>query len=266
LEKSLVSLPAGFEGLIALVEVLRSEHGCPWDREQTAEQIKTYLLEEAYEVLEALDSGSHGDVCAELGDLLFHILFLARVFEEAGDFNIEDVVDTITTKMIRRHPHVFGQAQVSDSDEVRHRWHEIKMAETKDKDTAQGASLESVPQNLPALMRAYRVSERAARLGFEWPDMERVLQKLDHTLTELKVSIKKADSEKSAEDLGDLLFALVNLGRSMQVHPEEALRRTIMKFIKRVEAIAQTLTKQGRTLGSASAEEIEKIWEACQGK
>lgn len=266
MEKPLVSLPAGFEGLIALVKVLRSEHGCPWDREQTAEQIKTYLLEEAYELLEALDSGSRGDVCAELGDLLFHILFLTRVFEEAGDFNIEDVVDKITKKMIRRHPHVFGQAQVSDSDDVRHQWHEIKMAETKGKDAPQAASLDAVPQSLPALMRAYRVSERAARLGLEWSDMERILQKLDHMLAELKVSITKGDSKKSEEDFGDLLFTLVPLCRSLQVHPEDALRQTVTKFVKRVEALEQRLKRQGRTLESASAEEIEKIWQASQAR
>ncbi len=247
MEKAVVSLPAGFEGLIALVKILRSERGCPWDREQTPEQIKIYLLEEAYEVLEALDSGSPGDVCDELGDLLFHIVFLARIFEEAGNFNFGDVVETITAKMIRRHPHVFGQAQVSSSDEVRQRWHEIKMAETKDKDGVQCASLDSVTQNLPALMRAYRISERAAKLGFDRPDVESVLKKLDEALTEFKVSVEKANSERSAEEFGDLLFTMVNLGRSIRVHPETALTRTIMKFIKRFETVEQREEKQGRT-------------------
>ena len=242
MEKALVSLPAGFDGLIALVKILRSERGCPWDREQTPEQIKIYLLEEAYEVLEALDSGSPGDVCDELGDLLFHIVFLARIFEEAGNFNLGDVVETITAKMIRRHPHVFGQAQVSSSDEVRQRWHEIKMAEAKDKDPVQHASLDSVPQNLPALMRAYRIGERAAKLGCDSPDVQSLLEKLDEVLTELKVSIKEGNSKKEAKELGDLLFAVVNLGRSIQVHPETALISTIMKFIKRFEGLKRERT------------------------
>jgi tetrapyrrole methylase family protein/MazG family protein len=142
---------------------------------------------------------------------------------------------------------VFGQAQVSSSDEVRQRWHEIKMAETKDKDRVQCASLDSVTQNLPALMRAYRISERAAKLGFDQPDVESVLKKLDEALTQFKVSIKEADSEKSAEEFGDLLFTMVNLGRSIRVHPETALTRTIMKFIKRFEAVEQREEKQGRT-------------------
>jgi tetrapyrrole methylase family protein/MazG family protein len=242
LEKPIVSLPAGFEGLIALVEILRSEDGCPWDREQTPGQIKAYLLEEAYEVLEAVDSGNYGEVRDELGDLLFHVVFLARIFEEEGNFNMEAVVDRITAKMIRRHPHVFAEAQVSGSDEVRQRWHEIKMTETKDKDPVQHAYLDSVPQNLPALMRAYRIGERAAKLGCDSPDVESLLKKLDEDLTGLKVSIKEGDSKKAAKELGDLLFAVVNLGRSIQVHPETALITTIIEFIKQFEALKRERT------------------------
>jgi tetrapyrrole methylase family protein/MazG family protein len=259
LEKAVVSLPAGFQGLIALVKTLRGEHGCPWDREQTPEQIKTYLLEEAYEVLEALDSGSHSDVCGELGDLLFHIVFLARIFEEVGDFNIDDVVEAINTKMIRRHPHVFGEVQVSSSDEVRQRWHDIKVAEVKDKNTLQSASLDSVPSNLPALMRAYRVTERATKLGFEWPDIDRVLKRLDETLAELKISTKEQNAERLAEGLGDLLFAIVHLAQSLQVHPETALTRTVTDFIRRFEAVEKVLTEQGRTFRSVSAREVDTI-------
>jgi len=208
LEKPIVSLPAGFEGLIALVEILRSEDGCPWDREQTPGQIKAYLLEEAYEVLEAVDSGNYGDVRDELGDLLFHIVFLARIFEEEGNFNMEAVVDRITAKMIRRHPHVFAEAQVSSS----------------------------------ALMRAYRIGERAAKLGCDSPDVQSLLKKLDEVLTGLKVSIEEGNSEKASKELGDLLFTVVNLGRSIRVHPETALIATIMKFIKRFEAVERERT------------------------
>lgn len=234
MEKAVNSLPAGFDGLIALVETLRGDHGCPWDREQTPEQIKTYLLEEAYEVLDALESGNSEDLCAELGDLLFHIVFLARIFEEAEEFNIGDVVKKISEKMIRRHPHVFGQTQVSGSDEVRQIWHEIKIAEAKDKNTDLNSFFDSVPQQLPALMRAYRISERAAKLGFDRQDVDSIFENLDEELAELKIALKKANSEKLAEKLGDFLFTIVNLSRFMGVHPEAALTRTISKFIKSV--------------------------------
>ena len=253
-----------FHRLVELVEILRSDHGCPWDREQTPEQIKTYLLEETYEVLEALDSGSTKDVCAELGDLLFHIVFLARIFEEAGDFDIGDVVQTITEKMIRRHPHVFGQAQVSNSEEVRQRWHEIKLAEAKSKDTAVASFLDSVPRKLPALMRAYRISERAAKVGLDWPDIDSLLNKLDKGLVEVKAALRRADSENLAEQLGDLLFTTVNLGRFLRVHPEAALTGTIAEFVKRFNVIEAFLRKQGRTLESASVEEMDAIWEECK--
>lgn len=234
MEKAVNSLPAAFDGLIALVETLRGDHGCPWDREQTPEQIKTYLLEEAYEVLDALESGNSEDLCAELGDLLFHIVFLARIFEEAEEFNIGDVVKKISEKMIRRHPHVFGQTQVSGSDEVRQIWHEIKIAEAKDKNTDLNSFFDSVPQQLPALMRAYRISERAAKLGFDRQDVDSIFENLDEELAELKIALKKANSEKLAEKLGDFLFTIVNLSRFMGVHPEAALTRTISKFIKSV--------------------------------
>jgi tetrapyrrole methylase family protein/MazG family protein len=222
------------------------------------------LLEEAYEVLEALESGKSGDVCAELGDLLFHIVFLARIFEERGDFNISNVVETINKKMIRRHPHVFGQAHVSGSDEVRDRWHEMKIAEATDNDTAPNSFLDSVPKKLPALMQAYRISERAAKLGFDWPDIDGVIKKLDEELAEFKAALKRENSEKSGEMLGDLLFTTVNLGRFMRVHPEAALTRALSKFIKRFQAVEQLLREQGRTLESVSADEMDAIWQ--QGK
>lgn len=251
MEKAVNSLPAGFEGLVALVETLRSDHGCPWDREQTPEQIKTYLLEEAYEVLEALESGNPENLCAELGDLLFHIVFLARIFEEAGGFNIKDVVQAISGKMIRRHPHVFGQAEVSSSDEVRQRWHEIKMAEAKDQDTSP-SSLLDVPRKLPALMRAYRISERAAKLGFDRTDVDCMVKKLDEEVAGLKVALKTASSEKFVEKLGDLLFTMVNLSRFVGVHPEAALTQTISKFCNRYKMIERTSKQQGRTLDPTS--------------
>ena len=256
--------PGDFNRLVQLVEILRSDHGCPWDREQTPHEIKTYLLEEAYEVLEALDSGSTEDVCAELGDLLFHIVFLARIFDEAGHFDVRDVLQAITEKMIRRHPHVFGQAEVSNSDEVRQRWHEIKLTEAKRKGTAPASFLDSVPRNLPALMRAYRVSERAAKVGFDWPDVDSLVKELEKEVGEVKASLGRANSGKLAEQLGSLLFTMVNLGRFAGVHPEAALMGTIGKFVKRFEVIEARLRRRGRSLESVSPDEMDAIWEQCK--
>ena len=230
MEKITAPPPKDFEGLIALVRILRSEDGCPWDREQTAEQIKTYLLEEAYEVIEALDSGGRDEVCGELGDLLFHVIFLARVFEETGHFTIQDVVRTITEKMIRRHPHVFGRAKVSGTEDVKRRWHEIKMAEAKAKEPAQRGPFASVPRKLPALMRAYRISERAAKAGLCQTDLDALLQGLDKSLLEFKEALRDSKDKEKAEKLGDLLFALIHIARTLNVHPEVALADTIRVF------------------------------------
>jgi len=235
LERSVDSLPAGFDGLVALVEILRSDRGCPWDREQTTEQIKTYLLEEAYELLEALESDDPENVSAELGDLLFHIVFLARIFEEAGVFDMGHVIQVIMEKMIRRHPHVFGQVQLSNSDEVRRQWHEIKQREAKLKDAAPSSSLSSVPRNLPALMRAYRICERASRLSSDASNVDSTIEGLDKTLATFKASLAAGDSTKLTEELGDLLFAIVNLGRIVRVHPETALTQTTDKFVAQFE-------------------------------
>jgi tetrapyrrole methylase family protein/MazG family protein len=235
LERSLDSLPPGFDGLVALVEILRSEDGCPWDREQTAEQIKTYLLEEAYELLEALDSEDPMSVSAELGDLLFHIVFLARIFEEARVFDMEEVIRSIIEKMIRRHPHVFGQIRLSNSDEVRRQWHEIKREEAGLKHGAHGTPLSSIPRNLPALMRAYRICERAGRLTAHKPNVDAALQRVDNTLRAFKQAVQAKDTNEQTERLGDLLFAMVHVGRIIHVHPESALAQTTEKFVEQFD-------------------------------
>lgn len=228
-------MPPGFDGLVALVEILRSDRGCPWDREQTAEQIKTYLLEEAYELLEALESDDPKNVSAELGDLLFHIVFLARIFEEAGVFDIGHVIEVIMEKMVRRHPHVFGETQLSNSDDVRRQWREIKQREAKLKDAAQSSSLRSVPRNLPALMRAYRICERASRVSSESSNVDSIIKGLDRTLATFKASLVAGDSAKLPQELGDLLFTIVNLATIVRVHPESALTQTTEKFIAQLE-------------------------------
>jgi len=231
LERSIDSLPAGFEGLVALVEILRSDRGCPWDREQTAEQIKTYLLEEAYELLDALESDDPRNVCAELGDLLFHIVFLARIFEEAGLFDMADVIQLIMDKMVRRHPHVFGPTRLSNAEEVRDQWHQIKQKEAGLENGVQHASFSSVPKNLPALMRAYRICERASRMSSDKPTMDTTVAKLDRTLAAFKESLQADDAADRNEKLGDLLFSIVHLGRIVHVHAEAALAQTVDRFV-----------------------------------
>lgn len=263
MEKTLDSLPAGFEGLVALVKLLRSDKGCPWDREQTADQIKTYLLEEAYEVLQALESGASEDVCSELGDLLFQIVFLARIFEETGRFNIGDVLRTVALKMVRRHPHVFGRESVSNSDEVRNKWHEIKIAEAREKGLPEDSFLDSVPKNLPALMRAYRIGQRAAQAGVDRADIGSLVRMVDKGLAGLKSSMERGSPDESADAVGDLLFAVVNLSRACGVHPEAALTSSISGFVRRFGRLEKALAKEGRSLESASDEEIRAIWNRC---
>ncbi len=248
------------DGLVALVKTLRSDHGCPWDRAQTPEKIKVYVIEEAYEVLEALESGTSEDVCAELGDLLFHIVFLARQFEEVGDFNVHDVIQGITEKMIRRHPHVFGEADVSSVDDVKAQWHEIKAAEALEKDENQGHFLDGIPKKLPVMMQAYRLGERASRVGFDSVGIQGVLD----GLIEFKDVLEKGDPEKSTEEFGDLLFAMVNLSRFIGVHPEIALAQASSKFVRRFKYVEGVLKEQGRTVESASIEEMNSIWDECR--
>ena len=231
METPIDPLPAGFEGLVALVEILRSDRGCPWDREQTAEQIKTYLLEEAYELLDALESDDPGNVSAELGDLLFHIVFLARIFEEAGVFDMADVIQLITDKMIRRHPHVFGRTRLASADEVRDQWHRIKQKEAELKNEVQRASFSSVPKNLPALMRAYRIGERASRLSPDKPNIGTAVAGLDRAVEAFKESVQGNDATERNEKLGDLLFSIVHLGRIVHVHAEAALAQTVDRFV-----------------------------------
>lgn len=253
-----------FDRLIALVQRLRGPRGCPWDQAQTPETIKIHLIEEAYEVLEAIESGTHEEVCAELGDLLFHIVFLAGIFEEVGAFNMTQVVEAVTEKMIRRHPHVFGEAVVSSAREVREQWHEIKMGEAKDIDVTRASFLDSVPQKLPALIRAYRLAERASRVGLDWDDVPSTLTKVEEDLADLKAALTGDDRRNTAEQFGNLLFNVVHLSRLAGTHPETALMRTISRFVTHFKLVEERLRQQGRTLESVSPEEMRSMWEAYQ--
>lgn len=265
MEKALTA-DSWFDRLAELVKTLRSDRGCPWDRVQTPEKIKDYLLEEAYEVLDALEGGSPKEICSELGDLQFHIAFLAALFEEAGAFCLEDVVRGVVEKMIRRHPHVFAEAQVDTVADVKAQWREVKAAEASQQFQDAASRLEAVPAALPALMRAYRVKERAAAEGLARCDLERAVLEIERNLAEFSRASKGGRVEACEEALGDLLLAAAELGGHLGVHPETALHRSTGRFISRCRYVEQAFREQGRSVKSASDQELDRAWKACKGE
>ena len=238
-----------------LVARLRGEQGCPWDRKQTLDSLKIYLLEEAYELAEALDRKAAGEVKEELGDLFFQIVFLSRLYEEEGVFDLNQVMDAIYRKMIRRHPHVFGNKKWEKAEEVVQGWQDIKAEEKKGQD-----AFESIPENLPALLKAHRISQRAANLGFDWPDLKGVLEKVREELNELEEAVQKNNLDSAREELGDLLFTLVNLGRFLEFPAENALRNTIQKFLKRFRLMTDDPRFKNQGPPFLPIEEWEKLW------
>jgi tetrapyrrole methylase family protein/MazG family protein len=217
--------------LVALVASLRGEHGCPWDRQQTPQSMLIYLMEEMYELADAVESDNYRDVREELGDVLFHIVFLTQLYQERGFFSIYDVAQEIADKMIRRHPHVFGNLQVDNTDEVRQNWHKIKQNEKKH--APKESILDSVPKKLPALMRAYQISERTAQSGFEAENSETIFNRLLSEFDELKQAVKLDQIENIDNKFGNLLLYLVHLSRVLKIHPETALSAAVKKFEKR---------------------------------
>ncbi|HPA13864.1 MAG TPA: nucleoside triphosphate pyrophosphohydrolase [Desulfobacterales bacterium] len=261
---------SGIDSLMDVIKTLRGEGGCPWDKKQTPRSMTVYLIEEIYELVEAIESGKTQDVCEELGDVLFHVLFLSRMYQEMGEFDIHDVTEVNIEKMIRRHPHVFGGKRVNTAEEVKQRWHQIKMKEKNHR--CKTSILDSVPPGLPALVRAYRISERAARTGFDWNDIVGVMQKVEEEWFELKSELRieenqsGRDSDKIAMEFGDVLFAMVNVARFLHIHPETALRSSIKKFEKRFQYMEKVFSEAGRSLESASQNEMETVWEAAKQK
>lgn len=237
--------------------------GCPWDVEQTFETIAPYTLEEAYEVADAIERGDMDDLKSELGDLLFQVVFHARMAEEQGLFVFDDVATAIAEKLERRHPHVFGEeAAKPDGVAQKARWEDIKAAERKAK--AQHGVLDDVPVGLPALARAAKLTKRAARVGFDWPSTAEVLDKLDEEVGELKVEIAAGDLDKAREELGDLLFVMANLARKLGVEPEDALRGANAKFVRRFAFIEAELAKDGRTPDQSDLAEMDSLWDAAK--
>ena len=251
-----------FNKLVELMATLRGPDGCPWDKEQNIESLTPYIIEEAYEVVAAIDESSGTPTEAikdELGDLLFQVIFLSRLAEEEGSFDISDVIDGITEKMIRRHPHVFSDTTVKDSKEVLKNWDTIKKGENDGKDTKNGL-LDGIPEALPALLRAGKVSKKAATTGFDWKEVSQVMDKVFEEIEEFKVSLVENDQRAVEEEMGDILFALVNVSRFVNIDPERALRKTIKKFIDRFHYIERTITNDKRRLDETSIEEMEELW------
>lgn len=247
--------------LAAIMATLRGEGGCPWDRQQTHDTLKRYLLEETYEVLEAIESNDMHSLCEELGDLLLQIVFHARIAEEEGCFDLADVVRGIIAKMIRRHPHVFGSEKVSDAPEVLRRWEKIKEAEKEN-----GGLLSGIPRALPALVRAERVQARASQVGFDWPDWQGAFGKLEEELGEARVALASGDEKQKVRELGDLLFAAVNVARLANVDAEGALRQTVDKFIRRFAFLEEKIRAQGKRLDEVPLEEMDALWEEAKNQ
>ena len=267
---------AAIDRLLRIMDRLRDPGGCPWDREQTLRSLTPYLLEEAHEVIEAIEAGDAQHHKEELGDLLFQVVFQARIAREEGKFDFAEVCDSISDKLTRRHPHVFGDVSVSGSREVVKNWERIKADERKAKGDAPRSAIGGVPGGLPALVRAERLTEKAAAVGFDWADVQGVLAKVREELAELEqASAERAAASPDGADahdlhgrveheLGDLLFALANLGRFLKVHPEEALRGSVRRFEARFHHIEDRLREQGRTPREATLQELDRYWDEAK--
>ena len=252
--------------LLRLIEVmarLRSQDGCPWDREQNHESLKPYLLEEAYEVLESIDLGDDDELQSELGDLLLQVVFHAQIATEEGRFTIDDVSQAIVDKLVRRHPHVFGDVQVEGADEVVANWERIKLSERRG-NYRSDSILHGVPKALPALLRAQRIQGKASRVGFDWQNVEGPLDKVEEEFGELRTALEceaASDRRTVEEEFGDLLFSLVNAGRFLDLCPEEALRKAVEKFESRFRAVESRFAESDRDMQEATLEELDKVWE-----
>lgn len=258
-----MTTPSPIESLLEVMRRLRDPvDGCPWDREQTFVTIAPYTIEESYEVADAIARDDMRDLKEELGDLLFQVVFHARLAEEQGLFNFDDVAAGMSGKLIRRHPHVFGDVGDRTAEEQNVAWEVTKAAERKAKN--KHGILDDVPVGLPALTRAAKLTKRAARVGFDWPSVNEVVDKLDEETAELKVEIANGDLPKAREELGDLLFVMANLARKLDVEPEDALRLTNQKFVRRFASIENALAAEGRTPDQSDLAEMDALWNAAK--
>lgn len=243
-----------FARLIEIVRTLRGSDGCEWDRAQTSTSLAPYFLEEAYETIEAIHDEDHTKLKEELGDLLLHIVFQSEIAAENNQFHLSESIHGISEKLIRRHPHVFGDVDVKDVSEIKQNWEEIKLKEGRD------SLMEGLPKTLPALLRARRAQERAAQVGFDWDKIEHVWDKIHEEIGELKAAVKQRNPENITLELGDLLFSVVNLARFLDINPEQALNLTLKKFIKRFQYIEKELAARNVNLKDATLEEMDLLW------
>lgn len=254
---------ADFDSLVAIMARLRDPvSGCPWDREQTPQTLRKYAIEEAYEVVEAIDGGDPRKLTEELGDLLLQVVFHAQLASEAGLFTVGDVTRSIVEKLIRRHPHVFGDLSVSGSDQVLVNWEKIKRGEPGYEDRT--SILDGIPTALPALMRALEVSKRVVKVGFEWPTVSEVLDKVEEEIRELRVEIAAGETDRAGDELGDLLFTLVNVARHLKIDPEDALRRMTQRFAVRFKHIEEYASARGAAVSELSLAEMETVWQSAK--
>jgi tetrapyrrole methylase family protein/MazG family protein len=255
-----------FGDFVAIQARLRAPGGCPWDREQTHQTLKTYLIEEAYEVLDALEHGGPAELTEELGDLLLQVLFHADIAREAGLFDIGDVITAIQDKMIRRHPHVFGNAKADTSDQVLKNWAQLKAAEKKAAPTskARSSALDGVPRSLPALLEAHQLTRKAAQVGFDWETVDGIFEKLTEEASELREALAGPDRQRREEELGDLLFVAVNLARFLGFDPEVALKKSNAKFKSRFQWMELKADESKMNLAQLSKGDLESFWEIAK--
>jgi len=253
---------ANLKKLIDIMSALRGDKGCPWDKEQTRDSLKPFLLEETYEVLEALDEGDSEKIKEELGDLLFQIIFHCQLAKEKNEFDISDVIDEISRKMLNRHPHVFGKTKFKSREHFRKYWEEEKKREGKKRESI----LEGVPKALPALLRAHKLQKKAARVGFDWKKTEDVFEKMNEELEEFRKALKNKKQPEIEDELGDVFFMLVNISRFVGVNPEDALRKTISKFISRFRYIEMKAADKKINLSDMTLKEMDKLWDEAKKK
>src|SRR5215471_15294834 len=261
-----------FEKLVEIMSTLRGPDGCPWDKQQDFNSLKPMLVEEVYEVLEAVENQDFDGLSEELGDMLLHVLFHAQLGKETGQFDINTVVEKISDKLVRRHPHVFGDESASTSEEVIKNWEAIKAREKaeklKNRTPEQRSLLEGIPSKLPAIHEAHQISSRAARVGFDWPDVEGIFDKLQEEVGELKEVISSSGSEEKRDrledEIGDMLFVIVNIARYLKIDSESALKRANRKFKTRFRYMEAELAKEGKSLEQSSLEEMETLWQKAK--
>lgn len=249
-----------FEHLVSIMAKLRAPDGCPWDQEQTHESLKKFLIEEAYELLESIDDQDDAAIAEECGDVLLQVVFHAQLASEEKRFSIDDVIDSISNKLINRHPHVFGDREAHDAEEVLRNWEADKQKEKPERNSV----LDGIPKAMPALMRAHQLQKKAARVGFDWDQTEEALDKVEEEIREVRQALEEKNQEKVHEEMGDLFFALVNVARFLDIHSEEALQSTNHKFMKRFHYIEQELKKRGKTPEESNLEEMDALWEEAK--